>query len=833
MKRFLIGSLFAFAGACAQADDALWNSFVNPPDDTRTKVWWFHGETPTTREGIDADLREFKAKGVGGVVYYDQVHSKAPGALPSMSPDWWEMLKYAAQRAKAEGLTFEVAASNGYVAGGPWITPDLGMQMTAWTDTVVSVGQDGRVDIVFPQTHKWYRDIALVAFPEPEDAETFAMLPVRRWVENNDTAVIVTDCGNPVDVRAVSYFVSPRGKGSTGSMNIPGKPAERYFGGKYFELPPIGHLEYSLDGKTWHKATELRGVESVIGHKSKERTVSFPAVRGRYFRVRIHDWREPDPKLNKLYIENIRLSTRDLNENWQVKSGLRTEVVYPKQTGGEHGAVAKGDIIDLSEALDSAGHLSAGLPEGRWHIIRMGYQPTGARTKHGRTNLHGPEADVMSAKAAETHYRHYFKAILDTLAKVDARPAGMCMDSHEAGIQNWTPGFENRFKASAGYDITPWIPALAGYIVGSRGETDAMLLDFRRAIARTIASEFYGTLGRLCREDGVDFTSQAMLNIDNDNILSRSAATKPQGEFWAYQTDGNYDVLDAASTAHLYGHPIASGEAFTDTPYETAWDELMRIANLAYCRGINEFAVCASSYQPDLKVKYDDDASAHPYIFHRLNPAWESVKPFWDAQARSAMMMRLGRPVVDLLVYIGEEYPIKTMAYRLPEMPEGYNFDVCNPDALLNRLSASDGRVKAEGGMEYKAILVQDRCHISAEALARLEQLERDGATVVWCNRGEDAASRLKGAGILPDVSYEGDKIHFFHRSAPGREIYLVYNHSSEPYKGRLGLRDVTDGAVELWSQDGKHRRKAVLKSGAVALEMAPYECLFVVAEKE
>lgn len=102
MKRFLIGSLFAFAGACAQADDALWNSFVNPPDDTRTKVWWFHGETPTTREGIDADLREFKAKGVGGVVYYDQVHSKAPGALPSMSPEWWEMLKYAAQRAKAE-----------------------------------------------------------------------------------------------------------------------------------------------------------------------------------------------------------------------------------------------------------------------------------------------------------------------------------------------------------------------------------------------------------------------------------------------------------------------------------------------------------------------------------------------------------------------------------------------------------------------------------------------------------------------------------------------------------------------------------------------------------
>ncbi|MDE6178339.1 MAG: hypothetical protein K2F86_04135, partial [Duncaniella sp.] len=221
------------------------------------------------------------------------------------------------------------------------------------------------------------------------------------------------------------------------------------------------------------------------------------------------------------------------------------------------------------------------------------------------------------------------------------------------------------------------------------------------------------------------------------------------------------------------------------------------------------------------------------YIFHRLNPAWDSVRPFWEAQARSAMMMRIGRPVVDLLVYIGEEYPVKTMAYRLPEMPRGFNFDVCNPDALLGRLYAEDGRLKARGGMEYRAILVQDRCHISAEALARLEQLEREGVTVVWCNRGEDAASRLEAEGIRPDVGFEGEAIHFFHRSAPGRDIYLIYNHSSAPYAGDIRLRDVADGTVELWSQDGKRRRKAVVKSGAIALSMEPYEGLFVVAERD
>ena len=30
--------------------------FNNPQDSTRTKVWWFHGETETTTEGITDDL---------------------------------------------------------------------------------------------------------------------------------------------------------------------------------------------------------------------------------------------------------------------------------------------------------------------------------------------------------------------------------------------------------------------------------------------------------------------------------------------------------------------------------------------------------------------------------------------------------------------------------------------------------------------------------------------------------------------------------------------------------------------------------------------------------
>ena len=48
-------------------------------DSTRTKTWWFHGETETTKEGITADLEAFKKAGkdkknpfTGKTVPYDQ-----------------------------------------------------------------------------------------------------------------------------------------------------------------------------------------------------------------------------------------------------------------------------------------------------------------------------------------------------------------------------------------------------------------------------------------------------------------------------------------------------------------------------------------------------------------------------------------------------------------------------------------------------------------------------------------------------------------------------------------------------------------------------------------
>ena len=80
--------------------DRLYNGFLNPQDTARTKVWWFHGETEGTHQGITADLEAFRQAGVGGVVYYDQVHGNGEGAAQVFTPEWWDEIVFSAQEAQ-------------------------------------------------------------------------------------------------------------------------------------------------------------------------------------------------------------------------------------------------------------------------------------------------------------------------------------------------------------------------------------------------------------------------------------------------------------------------------------------------------------------------------------------------------------------------------------------------------------------------------------------------------------------------------------------------------------------------------------------------------------
>ena len=850
------------------------SEFSQPSNIARTKLWWFHGETETTREGITADLEAFKREGIGGVVYYDQNHGKGEHALPAFSKEWWDMFRFAALEAKRLGLTFETHLSNGYVSGGPWITEDLSMQRLEATDTVIIGGQHFNGKLPAPSRKSKsgiVRDVAVLAFPVPDGnwetslnlfpkiSSNIAQLNANSIAFPKDTKLInipVQKTGFSVFIsiefsksftaRSISYRVRPRGKSATGAMNIPGPPSESFFGAGYVKQPDLGQLEVSEDGISYAKVCDLKPMYESPTWSQK--TISFPAVKGKYFRLNLHDWNNPKDVGQELPLGNVVLSSQAKIDQWEEKAALNSEYIEKDKTPeySDSAIINSKSIIDLTAKVNKNGELNWNVPAGQWVIMRFIRVSIGVNIKHGRTNLMGLESDKLSATATKLQWNSYFKVMSDSLKKVGIPLTGLHMDSHEAGSQNWTGGFENKFKQRRGYDIHKYLPTLMGYIVGSKEESSGFLYDMRLTLSDLVSDEYFGVLDSLCRQAGVVFTGQAVgngLTMVADNFKAKGKVEKPQGEFWGYQTHGSYDIKETSSAAHIYGKPIASAEAFTDMKFSQSLADMKNVADYAYAFGAQEFAVCASAYQPWLNKIPGSTGGGRHYALNRNNTYWNYSRPFWDYQARCAGLMRNGLPVVDLCIYLGENAPIKLLAYRLPEIPEGYDFDVFTKDALMNRMSSKNGRIALPDGMSYQMLILEPSADISLDALRQIAKLVKEGIAVygsrpsgsgflhdaaftkqyqalvnqLWGTAaagnktfgkgkvywGISLAEAISRQGIQPDAGLKSgntitDKIYFAHRKIADTDIYFLNNHSKRVYNDTIRLRTNATNA-EYW----------------------------------
>lgn len=904
-----LGLLLAFAEAIGQrADmDSIYKEFCLPPDTTRTKVWWFHGETATTKEGITFDLEAFKREGIGGVVYYDQVHGTGDAAQPVFSPEWWRMLIFASQEAKRLGLSFEVNASNGFVAGGPWITPDMGMQKLVVVDTVVACrGRGMDIGLPCPQCLDGaYKDVAVLAVPYGErllgnsnrhrptvTCSDASLDPVKlmggdgfqtiRWKEGQSLYVNL-DFGRGFTARSISYNLKGRGISRTSSTNVPGRPSPSFEGTNFRILPDLGQLEVSDDGIHYRFVCNLKPIYQ-DHNGSRTKTVAFPAVRGRYYRIRLHDWKDPFKADDRLILGGIVLSARACVDQWEEKAGLYSEYsdtdATPRYAPDE--VLRLDRVVDLTQRVRN-GRLSWEHGKGSWLIMRFCQVPTKTKIKHGRIGMSGLECDKLSASAAASQYQHYFSAIRDTLLAHGGRVDGMTMDSHEGGAQNWTGDFAEAFDSLRGYSLLPYLPVMAGYVVEDVKASSEVLYDVRRTISDLMVSRYYGTLDSLCRRDGVGFTAQAIGNalcITGDQIEAKKVVEKPQGEFWAIHPDGNYDIKDCSSAAHVYGKTIASAEAFTDASYRHSLAYLKRLADQAYCFGINEFVVCASAYQPWRDTIPGNTAGSRQYALNRSNTYWPYSRNFWDYQSRCAYMLRQGMPVQDVCVYLGDDVPMKILTYRLPDIPQGYDFDAFTTDALLHRMGVADGRLALPDGKRYSLMVLPRDGGLTYAALLKLSRLVSDGASVygsfphlvsgkkdstlgdvfdrlardMWGFGGDKLAvgandygrgrvywghplgEVLAALGQCPDVrAQSGLEPLFTHRVVDGNDVYFIMNPHKEDLASGMAFR-TAKGRAQLWNPLTGSRTRIVDshvgRDGAVAtipLSLKAGEALFVV----
>ena len=251
--------------------------------------------------------------------------------------------------------------------------------------------------------------------------------------------------------------------------------------------------------------------------------------------------------------------------------------------------------------------------------------------------------------------------------------------------------------------------------------------------------------------------------------------------------------------------------------------------------GSNEFVVCASAYQPWTDKIPGNTGGGRHYCLNRNNAYWNYSRPFWDYQARCAGLLRKGIPVIDLCVYLGDNPPVKLLSHRLPEIPEGYNFDVCTTDALINRTKALNGDIVLPDGMKYRMLVLQKDCNMTLAALRHIVTLVEQGVALygerpaypvslaervhddeydkmvasLWGSGKKDRGIRslgkghvywgitleeaLQKEGIHPDIALKSgnepeNKVYFTHRHLPNIDIYFINNHSENVFSDFVHL---------------------------------------------
>jgi hypothetical protein len=192
------------------ASSGLQESFINPPESSKAYTWWHWMNGNVTKEGITLDLESMKRVGIGGFQNFDVGQDIPKGPVVYGSPQYWELKKHAIKEASRLGLNFEIHNCPGWSSsGGPWITPELSMQMVTWSEVDVEGGEEISTRLPEPPSHNnYYNDVIVIAFPASNNARIVdwpdkANFPRRGRLFGEDAQTPQKRTGLPIDPNSV------------------------------------------------------------------------------------------------------------------------------------------------------------------------------------------------------------------------------------------------------------------------------------------------------------------------------------------------------------------------------------------------------------------------------------------------------------------------------------------------------------------------------------------------------------------------------------------------------------------------------------------------------
>lgn len=430
------------------------------------------------------------------------------------------------------------------------------------------------------------------------------------------------------------------------------------------------------------------------------------------------------------------------------------------------------EVIDLTGKIDAQGRLAWKVPKGQWALLRFG-----STTIDG----HDYDVDMMDPKAVEGHFNRMGKTIMADVGPLAGKTLTHFYSvSWEGAVPTWTGAFEENFSHYRGYDIRPWLPVLAGFIVESAEASQRFMADYRRARNDVFRDKFYGTMVDLCHRNGMKWHSESggpwnrnpAIFGEADQMAFLARNDMPQGEYWwnGEGRGGRQLSRPQAMTAHIYGKRLAAAEAFTHmrlhwTAYPAA---LKRCADESFVDGVNQLIWHTFTCSPKELGLPGSEYFAGTHI--NPNVTWfEQAKPFVSYLSRCQHMLRQGLFVADVCVFTGDvpyqdwgRFTTKWSEKATMELPVGYGYDIVNTEVLLNRLTVRDGDLVLPDGMSYRMLVVDpDEEEVSLAALRKIEELRSAGALVVFGQRKpiREPGSAARAAALDAQVKQLGETL--------------------------------------------------------------------------
>ncbi|NOT47784.1 MAG: glycoside hydrolase [Acidobacteria bacterium] len=456
-------------------------------------------------------------------------------------------------------------------------------------------------------------------------------------------------------------------------------------------------------------------------------------------------------------------------------------------------------------------------------------------------------------------------------------PYSVFCDSLEVYNQDWTDGFLEEFQKRRGYDLTPFLPALA---MDLGPATADIRYDWGRTITELFNERFMVPMQEWSKKNGTKFRIQGY-GLPPAAISSNKWADISDGE------GAQWKVVRAArwasSANHIYGRKVTSSETWTwlHSPVFRATPlDIKAEADVHFLQGINQLIGHGWAYTPP-EVEYPGWRFYAAGEYSDRNPWWIVMPDLARYLQRMSFLMRQGEPRNDVAFYLpnadayshftaGRVHLIEAERELVGEtilpaiISSGFNLDFFD-DTILTEIGSIQSKELVLGSSRHRAIVVPGVERMPLESLRKLESFAKAGGAVVFARRLpsvvpgfsatqaqqeelKTAVQRLIG-GTYPNVKFvrtdeevgkvlaqlvqpdaaispSGEDFGSVHRKIDGGDLYFVANTSNQRRSVKVTFRASGKRVEVLNALTGKIdviSSQTVGNSTTVALDFEPY----------